>query len=62
MTPAARTRWDSITANLPDGFQATLYEVKPDGGFTFGLYSPNGRDWRTFAVNPDGGRAYALDY
>lgn len=62
MTPAATARWESIRANLPNGYRVTLYDVKPDGGFTFGLYSPHGRDWRTFAVNPDGGRAYALDY
>lgn len=60
-TDAACARWESIQRNLPGGYHVVLYAIMPDGGFTFGL-SSNGRDWRTFAVNPDGGRAYALDF
>lgn len=61
MTAAAQRRWESIQARLPTDFRVVLYEIMPDGGFTFGLFSPR-NGWRTFAVNPDGERAYALDY
>ena len=55
MTDAAAERWRSIQANTR--VSVVLYEVKPDGGFVFGVDLPRS-GWDTFAVNPDGGKAY----
>lgn len=54
-TQAAQARFDRIAAQQ----RATLYEVKPDGGIVFGVELAG--HWSTFAINPDGGRAYPLD-
>ena len=54
-TEAAHRRYQAIQRD----HTVMLYEVKPNGGLVFGLKHSSGH-WQTFAINPDGGRAYPL--
>jgi hypothetical protein len=55
-TIAAQARFDRIATQQ----RVTLYDVMPDGGLTFGIELTG--HWSTFAINPDGGRAYPLEF